>query len=84
VALEVARRCRGDRRLGGVVSVSGSLLHETLAENEQSADAPPSTVLLTHGSRDSVRVRRRLHDCHDATKLTLALRGGFCTEAPVE
>lgn len=56
MALEVARRCRGDRRLGGVVSISGSLLHETLTEDEQqSADAPPSTVLLTHGSRDPVR-----------------------------
>ena len=60
MALEVARRFRGDRRLGGVVSVSGSLLHETLAEKEPSADAPPSTVLLTHGSRDPVRVPRGL------------------------
>ena len=57
VAVGVARQFCGDRRLGGVVSVSGSLLPEDLlnAQAPLPVDAPPSTVLLTHGSRDPVR-----------------------------
>jgi predicted esterase len=60
VALELALRYSGARRLGGVVAVSASLLPETLRALRAAPPPlpllpPPHTpVLLTHGDADGV------------------------------
>ncbi len=56
MALELALRHSGARRLGGAVAVSAALLPETLPAHAARAPLPPphTPLLLTHGAADDV------------------------------
>jgi predicted esterase len=56
VALELALRHSGARRLGGAIAVSAALLPETLPALSARTPLPPphTPLLLTHGDADAV------------------------------
>mmetsp|Transcript_14044 Transcript_14044/g.23761 ORF Transcript_14044/g.23761 Transcript_14044/m.23761 type:complete len:452 (+) Transcript_14044:336-1691(+) len=62
VVLELAQRYRGKRALGGAVAVSASILPEQLqgASGGPVSQSPPTDVLITHGDKDQVVLRRHV------------------------
>ncbi|KAK9819687.1 hypothetical protein WJX72_001109 [[Myrmecia] bisecta] len=64
VALDLAKTCRGEKRLGSCVSISGALMEEQLyGAADKAAPKSGTPVLITHGDHDDTVTRAHMKEC---------------------